>query len=1011
MNISAVAIKNPIPIIILFVFIAIAGIYGFHNLGIISFPNIDIPTVTISIDLPGATPEQMENQVTNMVEDSIAHISGVKHITSTISNENSITSVEFDLNRNLNDAIAEVRDDIYKIKSQFPPGINEPQISKVTVASRAILTYQISGSMDLTDLSWYVDNQISQLLSTIPGVIKLTRHGGVEREIQILLAPNKLITTGSTINNISNQFHTVYQDLSGGNIEIGGREFIIQAKSKINTVDDIANLNIPLGNSRYIQLGQISKVKDTYAGIRQMAFLNGKPVVTFDIYPAKGAGEIETANVVRKEIKRYLMLHPEIKMQEINNSVDTIQEIYSSSMHAIYEGAILAIIVIWLFLRDFRATLIAAIALPLSIIPTFYIMYLLGYSLNVVTLLALTLVIGALVDDAIVEIENIICHLTNKPVTAMQAAISAVTEISTAVMATSVTLIAMLIPTAFMSGIPGRIFEQFGWTAAIAVLISLAVARLLTPILAAYLLFKPKKTSNSGKLIHYYLSLVNWSLEHPKKVLLFTSGFLLMSLLMIKFIPATYFPPPNNNQIIFQVKLSPGSTVQDTLKVLQKAYQLTYSVPEIRNIYATIGDGVQNNNINSSSNSKVNTGMITFNLIDRCQRKLSQAELEYTLANTLKQIPGIQIYTANEGLGVEYKLVLAGKDKELLRQVVKTIQHRLLQKNLSSNSSNENLNAPELMVDIDYNKAARLGVTPKNISDVIRVATSGDYTQNLAKLNLTDRQIPIRIKLDPTFNHSIDDILNLTVSGNNGTAPLSSLAKIYITSGPSEIKHYDRNQSITLSIDLHKQAISDIDEKVKAIPLMHKLPGGIHQIPSGDLEQIQEMYQNFYFAILTGILLTYSVLTLLFKNFKHPLTILSGLPLAIIGAILILVLLRYSISMPTLIGLLMLMGIVSKNSILLVDCMLLELHKSNCTRNQAIINACIKRSRPIIMTTVAMIVGMLPMALGLEGDSSFRSPLALTVIGGLFSATILSLLITPVIFSIIDDLKCKILVK
>ena len=357
------------------------------------------------------------------------------------------------------------------------------------------------------------------------------------------------------------------------------------------------------------------------------------------------------------------------------------------------------------------------------------------------------------------------------------------------------------------------------------------------------------------------------------------------------------------------------------------------------------------------------------------------------------------------GMGEQYSLVLTGEDSQLLKQVANQVELVLRQDhNLGNVSSSDNLTRPEIMVDVDYNKAAQFGITTTSIGNVIRIATTGDYDTNLTKLNLPDRQIPIRVQLDKKYRNSLDDIANLRVSGNNGAIPLSSLAKVVLTSGPTQIMRYDRNRSITFNIDLHGQNIGDVDKKINAIPLLRNLPSGVHRVQSGDIERMSEMFGNFITAMIAGVMLIYCVLVLLFKDFKQPLTILSALPLAICGALVVLVLFGYSMSMPSLIGMLMLMGIVTKNSILLVDYALVEKRKPDVTRQQAVLDACIKRSRPIIMTSVAMIIGMLPIALGLEGDSSFRAPMALTVIGGLITSTILSLLVVPVVFEIVDEL-------
>lgn len=1004
MNLSTWAIKNPIPTAILFIMITLAGILGFRDLTITNFPDMDFPSVTVSVSLPGATPTQLENQITRKVEDSVANVSQIKHISSTITDGSSVTTIEFELNKNLSDAVDEVKDAVDKIKSQFPSGTDEPQISKVTMGDNSVLTYQISASMDDIDLSWYVDNNINRLLSSVPGVSKVTRHGGLEREIHVLLNPNKLLMLDTTINNVSSQLYSVRQDFSGGRINVGGVEHVVQAKPNLNNVYDIEQLYIPLDNLSYIKLGELANIVDTHSDIRQVSFLNGKPVITFDVYSTKGYSELGVATAVRRVINDYVKKHQNIKIKEVSNSVSSIKSTYDGSMQALYEGAILAIIVVWIFLRDWRATLVAATALPLSILPTFIVIYWLNFSLNTITLLALTLVIGILVDDAIVEVENIVRHLKKTP-SPIKAAIDASTEIGVAVIATSITLVAVFLPTAFMGGVPGRIFKQFGWTASIAVLFSLLVARMLTPMMAAYLLKPHHVEKPHGKVMNYYIKSVSWCLSHPKKTLGYTFGAFCLSLLLVLFIPSTFFPASDNDQVMVKIQLANGRTIKDSSKVMSEIYQQTKTLPDIRNIYATIGNGVQGGS-SSSSDSDVSSGNVVFNLIDSHDRKLTQSELERMIQDKLRKIPGIKFSNSGGGMGSQYSLVITGEDSTLLMQVVSKLETELkANSNIGNVSSSDNLTRPEISIDVDYSKAAQLGITTTSIGNVVRVALSGDYDNNLAKLNLPDRQIPIRVQLDNNYRNSLSDIANLRVSGNRGTVPLSSIAKITFTNGPTQVVRYDRNRSVTFSIDLNGKTVGDIHKEIYKIPLINHLPSGINIVNSGDIERMQEMFGNFIMAMITGVLLIYCVLVLLFKDFKQPITILSALPLAISGALGVLAIFGYSLSMPTLIGILMLMGIVTKNSILLVDYALSEIRKPNVDRKNAILEACIKRSIPIVMTTIAMIVGMIPIALGLEGDSSFRAPMALTVIGGLLTSTILSLLVVPVVFEVVDEMK------
>ena len=1000
MNFSTWAIKNPIPVSMLFVLLMVLGIFGFKKLKINDFPNMEYPAVIISISVPGATPEQLDTQITTKIENSIANVSSIQHIHSSITDGTSTTVVQFELDKNLQDAINEVKDAIDKIKSNFPPGTNEPQIYKVSVSDHAVLTYKITGDVDIADLSWIVDNEINKRLSAIAGVGKITRQGGVEREVQVLLDPSKLITLDTTINNVSNQLYNVRQDFSGGRIAIGGTEQVIQARQNINNVNDLRNLDIPLPNSTYVKLKDIATVKDSYADIRQMAFFNGKPIISFQVFPAKNINQLDLAKNIKSVIDVFNKTHPNLKIDEISsNPIKQLKNTYDSSMQAFYEGAILAILVVFLFLRDWRATFVAATALPLSIIPTFFVIYWMGFSLNVVTLLALTLVIGVLVDDAIVEVENIVRHLKSSS-SPIKAAMEASTEIGLAVIATSLTLVAIFLPTAFMGGIPGRVFKEFGWGASISVLISLLVARLLTPMLAAKMLKAKNHSEEQGFIISKYIVCVKWCLNHRGKTMLFATGFFILSMLLVTMIPSTFFPAANGNSINLSFQLPPGSKIEDSAQMVNKIGDTIKNIPEITGIYATIGTGIQNGS-SSNLDSDVSKGQVTIDLLEAKKRKHTEAYLSQMIQKQLTTIPGVKFSLNGDGSGEKYSLLLAGEDVALLKKVANEIETNLRQDNSFGNiSSSANVNRPELSVNIDFNHAAEMGVTASGVGEVVRVATSGDYDNRLARLNLPDRQIPIRVKLDNHFNNSINDLGNLRVSGIKGPVPLANLAQISYTSGPIEITRYDRSRIVTISIELHGQNIGDVDKKIKNLPLMKNLPNGVHQIVSGDLEYMNDMFGNFLWAMIIGVFCIYCLLVLLFKDFKQPVTILSALPFAISGALSTLVIFGFSLSMSSLIGILMLMGIVTKNSILLVDYAITEMNRPN-------VDACVKRSRPVVMTTIAMIFGMLPIALGLHGDSSFRAPMALTVIGGLITSTVLSLLVVPVIFELIDEFGKK----
>lgn len=1005
MNFSAWAIRKPIPSILLFILITVAGLVSFKMLSIQNFPDIDFPAVSVTASLPGAAPTQMETEVTRKIEDSIASIGAIKHITSTINDGSSTTMVEFQLEKDVQEAVNDVRDSVSRIRAQLPSDVQEPVISRVTFAGLPVLTYAVEASdMDAEDLSWFVDNIVNKRLLSVRGVAKVTRQGGVDREVRVQLDPVRLQALNVTAADISAQVRGMQQEAPGGRGNIGGQEQAVRTLGTVKSARELAQMDIPLSDGRRVRLSDVADVRDTAAEPRQMALFDGKPVVSFQVFRSRGASEVSVAKGVREAIAKLQAERPNVHVTEVYNMVKPVADAYTASMHALYEGAILAVIVVWLFLRDWRATFVSAVALPLSIIPTFAAMQLLDFTLNGVTLLALTLVVGILVDDAIVEVENIVRHLRDgkKP---LEAAMEAAQEIGLAVIATSLTLVAVFLPTAFMGGISGKFFKQFGWTASLAVLASLLVARLLTPMMAAYMLKPQNEPNRDSWIMTRYLQAARWCLVHPWKTASMAAAFFVVSVAIIGLIPATFLPPEDWAQLQMTVESPPGSTIAQTRENTERVRKIVMQHKEVRHVYTAIGSGVMAG-VPGSSGGEVRNGTLTISLTDRHDRSIKQQAVQRQLREMLEGVPGMRISFGAVGSGEQLQVVLTGDDPATLQQSARDVMRDLRTvPGLGAITSSASLLRPEIIIRPDFARAAQQGVTAAAIGQAVRVATAGDYDVNLPKLNLPERQVYIRVELDPKARNQIDTIRQLRVAGRNGAVPLENIADISIASGPAQIDRYDRSRNITISVGLEGRALGDTNMAVEALPSIKNLPPGVRRIASGDVEGMQELFSSFFLAMFAGVLCVYAVLVLLFHDFTQPVTILAALPLSVGGAFGLLALFGFSLSLPALIGLLMLMGIVTKNSILLVEYAIVARRDMGMSRTEAIIDACHKRARPIVMTTVAMTAGMVPMALGLEGDAGFRAPMAVAVIGGLLTSTLLSLLVVPVVFEKVDDLK------
>jgi len=1005
MNFSAWAIRKPIPSILLFILITVAGLVSFKMLSIQNFPDIDFPAVSVTASLPGATPTQMETEVTRKIEDSIASIGAIKHITSTINDGSSTTMVEFQLEKDVQEAVNDVRDAVSRIRAQLPSDVQEPVIARVTFASLPVLTYAVEAKdMDAEDLSWFVDNTVNKRLLSVHGVAKVTRQGGVDREVRVQLDPVRLQALNVSAADISAQVRGMQQEAPGGRGNIGGQEQAVRTLGTVKSARELAQMDIPLSDGRRIRLSDVANVRDTAAEPRQMALFDGKAVVSFQVFRSRGASEVSVAKGVREAIAKLQAERPNVHVTEVYNMVKPVADSYKASMDALYEGAILAVIVVWLFLRDWRATFVSAVALPLSIIPTFAAMQLLDFTLNGITLLALTLVVGILVDDAIVEVENIVRHLRNgkKP---FEAALEAAQEIGLAVVATSLTLVAVFLPTAFMGGISGKFFKQFGWTASLAVLASLLVARLLTPMMAAYMLKPQDEPNRDSWIMTRYLQAARWCLVHPWKTGGMAAAFFVVSVAIIGLIPATFLPPEDWAQLQMTVESPPGSTITQTRDNTERVRKIVMQHKEVRHVYTAIGSGVMAG-VPGSSGGEVRNGTLTISLTDRHDRHIKQQEVQRQLREMLEGVPGLRISFGAVGSGEQLQVVLTGDDPATLQQAARDVMRDLRTvPGLGTVTSSASLLRPEIVIRPDFARAAQQGVTAAAIGQAVRVATAGDYDVNLPKLNLPERQVYIRVELDPKARNQIDTIRQLRVPARNGAVPLENIADISIASGPAQIDRYDRSRNITISVGLEGRALGDTNMAVEALPSIKNLPPGVRRIASGDVEGMQELFSSFFLAMFAGVLCVYAVLVLLFHDFTQPVTILAALPLSVGGAFGLLALFGFSLSLPALIGLLMLMGIVTKNSILLVEYAIVARRDLGMSRTEAIIDACHKRARPIVMTTVAMTAGMVPMALGLEGDAGFRAPMAVAVIGGLLTSTLLSLLVVPVVFEKVDDVK------
>ncbi|MBB4112676.1 multidrug efflux pump subunit AcrB [Rhizobium sp. BK226] len=1006
MNFSAFSIRNPVPAILLFAMLAVGGLLAFKHLAVQNFPDMDLPTIKVTATLDGAAPSQLETEVARTIEDNLASLSYLDHITTTITDGSVSISVSFKLEKDSETALNEVRNAVDSAKSDLPSQMQTPSVSKVTVQNSALVTYAVRSSvLNETELSWFIDNDLTKALLSVPGVGQVNRIGGVDREVHVDLDPTTMAAFGVTATTVSAQLKSVQADTSGGLGEIGGTRQTLRTLGAVASVDALKELRIPLANGQQVRLDDVASVTDSFAERSSMAYLDGKPVVAVEIKRSNGFSDSGVAADVDKAMKEFAAKHSNVQIEEAYSTIGPILDNYDGSMHMLYEGAILAIVVVWLFLRDWRATILSAVALPLSVIPTFLVMYLAGFSLNIVTLLALSLVVGILVDDAIVEVENIARHLQmgKRPI---DAALEAADEIGLAVIATTFTLVAVFLPTAFMSGIPGLIFRQFGITAAVAVLVSLVVARLLTPMMAAYFMKAHPKEEKDGRIMRAYMAIVKAAMNHRKTTVAVTAVVVGLSLATIPLLKSGFLPASDDARAQITLTMQPGATIEQTDATTRQAADIIGKLQDVTHVFSAVGSASSGGGPDSSTSSSVGSATIVAVLPPIGERDRKQSEIENDIRQALSVLPGVRIAVGGGGNGTKLEITLASDDANALDSASTALEEQLRTlQGIGAVTSTAARQAPEIQITPDFARAAALGVTSSAIAEAVRVATDGEYSADLPKLNLPQRQVPIVVRFSPETRTKLDDIKNMRVSGTNGNVDLGSIADIRIGGSPSEIDRIDRMRNITLSVELNGRILGDVNREAQALPALQHLPSGVTLVEQGELQRSSELFQSFGLAMAIGVFCIYAILVLLFHDFLQPLTLLMALPLSLGGALVPLVVTGTSFSMAAVIGLLMLMGVVTKNSILLIEYAIMS-RRQGMPRFDALVDACHKRARPIIMTTIAMASGMLPVALSLTGgDSSFRQPMAIVVIGGVMMSTLLSLVVIPVIFTFVDDLN------
>lgn len=996
---------------ILFLVLTIGGSLSFLQLGVDENPDIDIPIVTVVVSQIGAAPSELETQVTRLVEDAVAGVGNVEHITSTVVEGTSTTAIEFTLGIDSDRAVNDVRDAITRIRQDLPADILEPNVSRLDFAGGAFATYTVSNpQLTVEELSWLVDNEISRRLLAIGGVGQVQRSGGVDRQMTVFLDRTRIESVGLTVDQVNSQLRASNIDLPGGRGELGQTEQSIRTLGSRRDLEDLRRLPITLPSGGMVPLEALAEIQDATTEPRQAALLDGQQVVAFSLVRSTGSSMVsvqERAEAALEEMQSSGALPQGTKIEMVRTRAYFVEMSYLASVEHLILGAVLAMLVIWVALKDFRAAAISAVAMPLSMIPTFLVMKALGYTLNNMSMLGLALVIGILVDDAIVEVENIVRHIQMGK-SPWRAALEAADEIGLAVVGTTFSIIAVFVPVAFMGGIPGQFFKQFGMTVSVAVFFSLVVARLLTPVMCAYLLHETPHDEGKGRWMRLYDAMLRWALRHRAATFVMAVIFFVFGLSLFPLMPQSLVPQVDRNELTLTVELEPGTRLERTIEVARQISDIMGKTPGVRAVFAAVGTPATGMHGSAGSAGGANTATIYGVLVPRSEREDSQQELEEKIRPQLDAIAGARSrFGALEGLSGTLTVLLASNDAEALSSYADVLAAGMRDLPvLFDVQSSAALARPELLVQPDPSRAAELGVTVASIARTAQLATIGEQEQNLAKFDLVDRQIGIRVQLQPDDRKDLNVLEQIRVPTSRGTSvPLRQVAELRFGYGPSQIDRYDRQRQVSIKANLAQGvALGQALEAVRATEAYRAMPPSVQEAPTGDVEIQRDVFEGFAFAMVAAVLLIYAVLVLLYNDFFHPLTIMLSLPLSIGGALVALVITQQPLGLYALIGIVMLMGLAIKNSILLVDyCLMAE--ASGTPREQAVVESGEARMRPILMTTVAMIAGMLPIALGIGAGAEIRQAMAIAVIGGLITSTLLTLLVVPVVHTFIDDLE------